>query len=186
MTRPYFRLSGSEMKHRNIVAATLALVFAVFAPRADARPERAIFIAARVLSIAAVVPKEVLVIHDPNNEASRAVAEELVGDRSELQLGKQGDAVPIRLMDVNALEPFEEQQIVFLTQGIEAQFADVARVASESKAITVSLDPECARSGHCVLSVQVRPKLEIFLSQAAATAAGLAFDAKFRSFVTEV
>jgi hypothetical protein len=72
-------------------------------------------------------------------------------------------------------------KVAYIAKGAESK----ASALNAKKVITVSADPECARSGQCVLGVTSSPKVEIHVSSAAAKSAGVEFGSAFRMMITE-
>lgn len=70
-------------------------------------------------------------------------------------------------------------------------FAVFVPSAAEAKAVagkgvvTVSGDPACVDAGACVIAIETQPKVSIYVSKAAAAAAGIEFDANFKMMITE-
>ena len=72
-------------------------------------------------------------------------------------------------------------KVAYIPAGAEGQAA-----ALVSKGIiTVSANPDCAKSGACVIAVTATPKVEIHVSKAAAEKAGVSFASAFRMMITE-
>jgi len=63
--------------------------------------------------------------------------------------------------------------------------ADDARKAAGAGVVTVGSDVACVEAGACVVAVEVQPKVSIYVSKAAASAAGVAFDPNFKMMITE-
>lgn len=63
--------------------------------------------------------------------------------------------------------------------------ADEARKANGKGTITISNDVACVDAGACVIAVETAPKVTIFVSKAAAGAAGIDFDPNFKMMITE-
>jgi len=70
---------------------------------------------------------------------------------------------------------------VFVNSAADAQ----AATASNSSIITISSDVGCVDSGACVIAIETQPKVSIYASRAAATKAGVGFDANFKMLITE-
>jgi hypothetical protein len=63
--------------------------------------------------------------------------------------------------------------------------ADEAKKAAGKGTITVGNDVACVEAGACVIAVETTPKVTIYVSKAAASAAGIDFDPNFKMMITE-
>jgi hypothetical protein len=63
--------------------------------------------------------------------------------------------------------------------------ADEAKKAAGKGTITVGNDVACVEAGACVIAVETVPKVTIYVSKAAASAAGVDFDPNFKMMITE-
>jgi hypothetical protein len=69
--------------------------------------------------------------------------------------------------------------------GAYAAFVASAAEAKAAGAKVLTIGPlACVEAGACVIGVETTPKVTIYLSSAAATAAGLDFDPNFKLMVT--
>ncbi len=68
---------------------------------------------------------------------------------------------------------------VFVSTAAEATAAKGAGVVTIGSAVA------CVDAGACVLAIETQPKVTIYVSKAAATAAGVSFDANFKMMITE-
>ena len=67
-----------------------------------------------------------------------------------------------------------------------ASAADAQAITSSNQAvITISGDVKCVESGVCLIAIETQPKVSIYASRAAATKAGVGFDANFKMLITE-
>lgn len=73
------------------------------------------------------------------------------------------------------------------TAGAFAAFVGSAADAKSAGAGTVTIggDVACVDTGACVIAVEVQPKVSIYVSRAAASAAGISFDPNFKMMITE-
>jgi hypothetical protein len=62
---------------------------------------------------------------------------------------------------------------------------DEAKKANGKGTITIGNDVACVEAGACVIAVETTPKVTIYVSKAAASAAGVDFDPNFKMMVTE-
>jgi len=89
-----------------------------------------------------------------------------------------------KLVGTDALASLD-MPVAILASGISGVPLDqVAATAKAHKVLTISTDPGCAKAGKCVLSVHADPKVEILLSTAAGSDAGIEFQSAFRMLVT--
>ncbi len=63
--------------------------------------------------------------------------------------------------------------------------ADEAKKANGKGTVTVGNDVACVDAGACVIAVETVPKVTIYVSKAAASAAGVDFDPNFKMMITE-
>jgi hypothetical protein len=65
--------------------------------------------------------------------------------------------------------------------------ADEARAAhaANSAILIIGSNESCVEAGACVLAVETQPKVTIYVSRAAAQAAGIEFDPNFKMMITE-
>ncbi len=77
-------------------------------------------------------------------------------------------------------------RVIIVPRGQDASHAAIAAAAAELHAVTISTDTECVRSGRCVVGVSTSPRVEIVVSRAAATAAGVSFTQAFLVMIREI
>jgi hypothetical protein len=77
-------------------------------------------------------------------------------------------------------------RVIIVPEGQGAQQAAIAAAARGMHAVTMSTDMTCVNSGNCVVGVSAEPRVEIVVSRAASTAAGVAFAQAFRVMIREV
>jgi hypothetical protein len=115
------------------------------------------------------------IIYDPGNAGSVADA-----NAAATLLGSGVSSGKLKLTGKKA-ESSSGAKVAYIAKGAEAK----APALNAKGIITVSADPECARSGQCVLSVTSSPKVEIHVSSAASKSAGVEFGSAFRMMITE-
>ncbi len=74
--------------------------------------------------------------------------------------------------------------VLFLTRGTEQAYKTALMKAKKNKGITVSTDSSCLGSG-CVLVVKTLPRVDIFVSTAAADQVGARFASAFSMMITK-
>jgi hypothetical protein len=125
----------------------------------------------------------------PTGEVSIAVIEGAGADAAIAAFGAGASAgaltLKARKVAVSALAS-SGAKVIFVPEGQAANQAAIASAAKSLRAITVSTDMECARSGNCVLGVAAEPRVEILVNRAAATANGVAFQPAFRVMIREI
>lgn len=88
--------------------------------------------------------------------------------------------VPIASLGSGRVEAF------FLTDGLGTEAAKVARASRTRKIPCITFDIAQVRNGNCAMGVRSRPKVEVFVNRAAATATGLDLATVFRMMITEI
>jgi hypothetical protein len=110
-----------------------------------------------------VPPAKVIVVGDA---ADLAVARSSFG-KMEVAAGTVGDAAGAFAIIVNTPEE-----------------ARAAHAANANVAIIGNNEP-CVEVGACLIAVETQPKVSIYVSRAAALAAGIEFDPNFKMMITE-
>lgn len=77
-------------------------------------------------------------------------------------------------------------RVIIVPEGQAGQQAAIAAAARGMHAVTMSTDMTCVNSGNCVVGVASDPRVEIVVSRAASTAAGVGFAQAFRVMIREV
>lgn len=72
----------------------------------------------------------------------------------------------------------------YMTRGVN--YAAVGAFAKGRKALSISSDMACVKSGACVMGVAAAPKVEIVVNSASAAAAGVKFKASFKMMIKEI
>ncbi len=68
---------------------------------------------------------------------------------------------------------------------VDTPDAAKAAKAANPTVMTIGSEVGCVDSGACVLAVETQPKVTIYVSRAAAQAAGIEFDPNFKMLITE-
>jgi hypothetical protein len=76
--------------------------------------------------------------------------------------------------------------LFFLTEHVPAGLVPVLTDGSGIRALCVTTDLEQVRIGACTIGVRSRPKVEVFVSSAAAKASDITFSTVFRVMITEL
>lgn len=121
------------------------------------------------------------VIFDPDNPASVEHANEIMNIASG-GIGSKVKLIPqkISMASVgNTLSP-----VLFLTRGSEKSYKTALIKAKNNNGITVSTDTSCLGNG-CVLVVKTLPRVDIFVSTAAADQVGAKFASAFSMMITK-
>lgn len=119
------------------------------------------------------------VLYDSSNPDSVAHADEIASIVSG-GIGKKVKLTANKVSDVASVT----SKIVFVTRGTSSMYASALDKASANGGLTVSTDSDCLGSG-CVLVVKTQPKVDILVSSAAASKAGIEFASAFRMMITE-
>jgi hypothetical protein len=77
-------------------------------------------------------------------------------------------------------------RIIIVPEGQGASHGAIAAAARQLRAVTLSTDMSCVRSGHCVVGVATSPRVEIVVSRSAATASRVSFSQAFRVMIREI
>jgi hypothetical protein len=124
------------------------------------------------------------IVYIPGDAASEAEAEsavQLLGSGL-----KAGNLLftPVRVALKNASTAAVD--LFFLTDGMGDRSAPVAAAAEKRKLVCVTLDISQVEKGACVLGIQSKPKVRIFVSRAAALASKSSFVTVFLMMVSEI
>jgi hypothetical protein len=77
-------------------------------------------------------------------------------------------------------------RVIIVPEGQGALHAQIAAAARQLRAVTVSTDMSCVRSGRCVIGVAARPRVEIVVSRDAGRANEVSFAQAFRIMIREI
>jgi len=145
-------------------------------------------IAARVVSFvqpthSGPVPAAILFV--PGNEASEAEAEAIErATGSGIAAGRS--TIRTRRVPIGSMGALTGYQVAFVTTGLRGEQGDISAAAARSSVLTISSDPICVQSGHCVVGITTSPKVQITISRAAARAANIRFGSAFLMLVKEI
>jgi len=123
------------------------------------------------------------IIFEPGNAESekeaRAIERSLAGSRGSGTITLRPKRVP-----AGSLDQLSGARVAFVTRG--TNYRQIAAASASRSILTIGFDPACTRSGHCVLTVTSRPKVQIVISRSAAAAAGLRFNSSFLMLIKEI
>lgn len=126
----------------------------------------------------------VAVLYDPARPATAADADRFVALLG--QGAKAGSAtLAPKKVAVGELGA-QAAPVVLLPEGMAAHFETLRAAARGRGMVTVTTDRTCAEKGACVMAVRSTPKVEIVISRAAGTEAGVAFKQAFKMLITEI
>jgi hypothetical protein len=91
-----------------------------------------------------------------------------------------------QLVSAEALAAASETQLVLLTEMPTEAQATAFEAASARNALTVGTTPTCVEAGHCAVSIETVPSIQIIVNESALQASGLRFDAAFMLLVDRV
>ncbi len=75
---------------------------------------------------------------------------------------------------------------LYVTPGMAAHFDAVASRAAAEGIVSIGAELACVEAGACVMGVETQPKVRVVVSQAAASASGIAFKSAFRMMIREI
>ncbi len=159
-------------------AVALALLSAGVTDSSAAASDKDIQIIGKALSFISGGPSgdvAVDIIFDPSNPASVSDADAVA---SLLSAGVASGKITLSGAKTASSTG---AKVAYIAAGAEGK----ASALSGQGIITVSSNPECAKSSGCVLGVSTSPKVEIHVGKAAAESAGAAFGSAFRMMIIE-
>ena len=177
------------MKRVRSIALTVGLSFAALVLPANAQVTQTdLLVAGRALGFIDTLKRDSVVhvgiVYDPGvAQSAQQAAEFNAISANGLRIGGQEFRpvmVPIDRLESAGVEAF------FLTEGLGAEAAKVARVSRARKIPCITFDLSQVRNGNCAMGVRSRPRIEVFVNRAAADATGMKLAAVFRIMVTEI
>jgi len=114
-------------------------------------------------------------VYKDGDAASKSVAEQLAG-------GMDTSVLAARVTSSSAPD-LSKARLVFVTDAALADIAGINAVAQPNHAAAVASQTSCSEAGECVLTVETEPKVQIYLSAAAAGKAGVSFSNAFMMLV---
>lgn len=126
----------------------------------------------------------VAIVYDPQIRASFDDAIAMFIHLQDQRDGGKAQLFPI-LTDVRTLAERPDVRIGFIAQGMEQHYGHIFDYARDHHMLTISADLGCVRKAQCMVGVAGAPRVEVIISQQAASAGGIAFTEAFRMMVTE-
>lgn len=167
------------MKPRMVVAI-IAAAFLASAPAQAQTTARDLQVMARAIGFVQGLPRggvDVAVVAGPGADAVMAA----------LSRGVSAGGVTLnaRLVSASALAR-SGARVIIVPEGQTGAHAQIAAAARNLRAVTISTDMTCVRSGRCVVGIVANPRVEIVVSRTAATAARVSFADAFRVMIREI
>lgn len=162
-------------------------VFSLISPTYAQVARTEFFLAGRTATFTtATGAREIAVLFDSRVAASKSEADAIQNEFGDsIQVGSA--SVSINYVDWTRAKPaLRNGASIFFTRGTEAAWAMIAEMAAGSTVPTISAELDCVREGHCVVGIQARPRVQIFLNQAAARRARTEFTTAFKIMASEV
>lgn len=164
-------------KQAVVAAALLAISSPLYAS-----PKKDVGLVGKVVSFIQGGPKgavDVAIVFDPANPDSAAHADEM----AELMAGKGGKVkLTGKKVPVSAISGASEK-VIFVTRGMSAHYGAVA-AKGKGGVLTISNDASCLGGG-CAVIVKSDPSVDILVSSAATSAAGIEFASAFSMMITK-
>jgi hypothetical protein len=128
--------------------------------------------------------QEVGIVYPTGSAAGRAAAERIaVVFGSGLSAG--GLTLLPRVLTLDEAARGKPLATLVLTDDVLPQAARLAAAVAGKGVLTVTSDPEAVAAGAAVMAVRSLPRVEIFVSRAAAREAGVEFSTAFRMMIQE-
>jgi hypothetical protein len=123
------------------------------------------------------------IIYEPGNEASEREARVI---ERELAEGLAAGSLRLRARRVasTALDELAGARLAFVTRG--TPYRQIAAAAASRSVLTISSDLACVRAAQCSMAVQSSPRIQIFVSRTASSAARIRFSSSFLMLVKEI
>ncbi len=170
---------------RNLVLLLLAGVV----PAAAQTTAKDVEVAARAVAFLASKPSGVqatAIVYAPDNAESKAdadaIAKILAGGVTATKV-TLGTPKMVAVTDLGSLAGIP---VVFIARGLSSRHAAIASAAATQKALTVTSDLDCVRSGNCVVGIQAQPSVQILISKQASQATGQSFSSAFLMMAKEM
>ena len=91
-----------------------------------------------------------------------------------------------RMSAANELTNADTGGIIILTEMPSAEQEKAFAVAKATKALVIGTSKACANAGHCAVSIQTQPSIQITVNESTLSATGVSFDAAFLLLVDRV
>lgn len=129
---------------------------------------------------------KVAIVFDPAAAPSQKDADDLKGILGGGLTAGAATLSPVMVPVTQIDSGLDSVNLVFVTGGLSAQHDRIFAAAKAKKLLSVSPDPACVRSGHCVMGIKSEPKVEILINKAAAEACSVSFAPAFRMMISEI
>lgn len=123
----------------------------------------------------------VAIVYGEGNSQSKALAEELSAFIGSGKAAKKITLVP-KVMSAAAID-LTGTRLVFVTDAAIPKMSEIVSAANSNNALAIASDTNCSASGLCSLSIEISPKVQIYLSTSAAEKAGVSFSNAFMMLV---
>ncbi len=126
----------------------------------------------------------VSVLFNPANPESVKDAEVI---RSLLTTIKAGTIVPVsKAVELSQIATLDSPAAI-VTRGLSmGELDEISTAVKARKVLTLSTDPDCAKTGKCVISIVSEPKVQVLYNGAAGQSTGVEFVPTFRMLITEL
>jgi len=123
------------------------------------------------------------IIYDPYNDLSVAHANEVIDairnsdNKNKVRLTGEG-------VSFSSMEKVDAK-VIFITKGMDHNYAAILKRAKELSAITVSTVEDCLTNGGCVLVVKTEPDVDILVNTNLAKEMEIEFSIAFNMMITK-
>jgi hypothetical protein len=127
---------------------------------------------------------EIGIVYPTGSAAGKAEAEQI---EAAFGTGLQGGSLTLRprLLTLEEAARQEHAGVLLLTSAALPRAGALAAATAGKGILTVTSDPVAIAAGEAVMAVRSQPRVEIFVSRAAALAAGVEFSTAFRMMIQE-
>lgn len=167
--------------------AVLVWLVGVSAPAHAAITAKDLQVAGRVIGFVNPTPSGTLklgIVYDPANATSMADKQALMTILGN-GLAVAGITLVPDPVSIAALSG-TDANILFLTNGLGAEAADVGKIAAAKKLLCITTDLSDTQDGSCAVAVQSSPNVQITVNKATLAASGISFTSAFMLMVTEI
>lgn len=123
-------------------------------------------------------------IYDPQVKASADDAQAIMNWLGGAAAPGKTELEPV-LLDVHQLDENRNFRVGFIAAGMESHYGRIFDYARRNRTLTISSDLACVRAGKCTVGIAGAPRVEVIISQQAASSCGIEFTEAFRMMVTE-
>jgi hypothetical protein len=128
--------------------------------------------------------RELGIVYPDGSAAGKAEAEHLAASMAD---GLRSGALTLRPLVLSVHEVTAEPHVaaLLLTNAALPQAASLAAAITGKGIPTICSDPGAVSAGRVVMAIRTQPRVEIYVSRAAASAAGVEFSTAFRLMIQE-